>query len=158
MHCCQMIDFLVIGGGIAGISVAARLSGDGSCKVLEREAHLGYHTSGRSAALYEENYGSPSTIALAKAGHADWDNLLAGVLSPRGFMLLCLRGEETQFDADRRHMDLTEISMAEAQARVPILNLQEVLRAACSTTAQDIDTDMMLQRFAKLLSQEWRGD
>ena len=151
MHCCQMIDFLVIGGGIAGISVAARLSDDGSCRVLEREAHLGYHTSGRSAALYEENYGSPSTIALAKAGHADWDNLLAGVLSPRGFMLLCLRGEETQFEADRRHMDLTEISMAEAQARVPILNTQQVLRAACSTTAQDIDTDMMLQRFAKLL-------
>ena len=151
MHCCQMIDFLVIGGGIAGISVAARLSGDGSCKVLEREAHLGYHTSGRSAALYEENYGSPSTIALAKAGHADWDNLLAGVLSPRGFMLLCLRGEETQFEADRRHMDLTEISMAEAQARVPILDTQKVLRAAYSTTAQDIDTDMMLQRFAKLL-------
>ena len=96
MHCCQMIDFLVIGGGIAGISVAARLSEDGSCKVLEREAHLAYHTSGRSAALYEENYGSPSTIALAKAGHADWDNLLAGVLSPRGFMLLCLRGEERE--------------------------------------------------------------
>jgi hypothetical protein len=44
-------------------------------------------------------------------------------------MLLCLRGEETQFDADRRHMDLTEISMAEAHARVPILNLQEVFRA-----------------------------
>jgi hypothetical protein len=37
-------------------------------------------------------------------------------------MLLCLRGEETQFEADRQHMDLTEISMAEAQARVPILN------------------------------------
>ena len=66
-------------------------------------------------------------------------------------MLLCLRGEETQFDADRLHIDLTEISMAEAKARVQILNLQEVLRAACSTTAQDIDTDMMLQRFAKLL-------
>ena len=146
-----MIDFLVIGGGIAGISVAARLSDYGSCRVLEREAHLAYHTSGRSAALYEENYGSPSTIALAKAGRADWDNLLAGVLSPRGFMLLCLRGEETQFEADQQHMGLTEISMAEAQARVPILDAQEVLRAACSTTAQDIDTDMMLQRFAKLL-------
>ena len=146
-----MDDFIIIGGGIAGISAAARLSEHGTCRVLESEAHLAYHSSGRSAALYEENYGSPSTIALAKAGRADWDDFLDGVLSPRGFMLLCLRGEKTQFDADRRHMDLTEISMAEAHARVPILNPQEVLRAACSTTAQDIDTDMMLQRFAKLL-------
>ena len=146
-----MEDFIIIGGGIAGISAAARLSGHGSCRVLEREAHLAYHSSGRSAALYEENYGSPSTIALAKAGRADWEDVLEGVLSPRGFMLLCLRGEETQFEADRQHMGLTEISMAEAEARVPILNTQDVLRAACSTTAQDIDTDLMLQRFAKLL-------
>jgi glycine/D-amino acid oxidase-like deaminating enzyme len=53
---------------------AARLSEHGTCRVLEREAHLAYHSSGRSAALYEENYGSPSTIALAKAGRADWDD------------------------------------------------------------------------------------
>ena len=92
-----MEDFIIIGGGIAGISAAARLSEHGSCRVLEREAHLAYHSSGRSAALYEENYGSPSTIALAKAGRADWEDVLEGVLSPRGFMLLCLRGEETQF-------------------------------------------------------------
>ena len=146
-----MDDFIIIGGGIAGISAAARLSDHGSCRVLEREAHLAYHSSGRSAALYEENYGSPSTIALAKAGRSDWDSLLEGVLSPRGFMLLCLSGEETQFEADRQHMGLREISIEEAQARVPILNTQQVLRAACSTTAQDIDPDMMLQRFAKLL-------
>ena len=50
----------------------------GACRVLEREAHLAYHSSGRSAALYEENYGSPSTIALAKAGRADWEDLLDG--------------------------------------------------------------------------------
>ena len=56
-----MIDFLVIGGGIAGISVAARLSHLGSVIVLEAESGLGYHTSGRSAALFEESYGKPTT-------------------------------------------------------------------------------------------------
>jgi len=50
-----MDDFIIICGGIAGISAAARLSDHGSCRVLEREAHLAYHSSGRSAALYEEN-------------------------------------------------------------------------------------------------------
>ena len=94
VHDCPMDDFIIIGGGIAGISAAARLSEHGTCRVLEREAHLAYHSPGRSAALYEENYGSPSTIALAKAGRADLDDFLDGVLSPRGFMLLCLRGEE----------------------------------------------------------------
>jgi len=151
MHDWGMLDFLIIGGGIAGISSAARLSEYGSCLVLEREAHLAYHSSGRSAALYEENYGSTSTIALAKAGRGDWDDLLSGVRSPRGFMLVCLRGEEAQFETDRRHMGLTELTVAEAKNLVPILNTDDVMRAAMSTTAQDIDTDMMLQRFVGLL-------
>ena len=146
-----MLDFLVIGGGIAGISAAARLSSLGKCLVLEREQHLAYHSSGRSAALYEVNYGSPSTIALAKASRKDFDSLLTGVLSPRGFMLLCLRGEETQYESDLVQMDLTEISMREAVGMVPILNQNDVLRAAVSGTAQDIDTDMMVQNFARLL-------
>ena len=147
----MMFDFLVIGGGIAGISAAARLSSLGKCLVLEREPHLAYHSSGRSAALYEVNYGSPSTIALAKAGRKDFDSLLSGVLSPRGFILLCLRGEETQYESDVRQMKLTEISINEAVGMVPILNQNDVLRAAVSMTAQDIDTDMMIQKFARLL-------
>ena len=146
-----MLDFVIIGGGIAGISAAARLSEHGSALVLERETHLAYHTSGRSAALYEKNYGSPSTIALAKAARGEWSDLLSGVLSPRGFMLVCLRGEEAQFETDRRHMRLTELTMAEAKALVPILKIDEVVRAAISATAQDIDTDMMLRRFVRLL-------
>jgi len=47
-----MIDFLVIGCGIAGLSAGARLSQHGTVVVLEAEDALGYHASGRSAALF----------------------------------------------------------------------------------------------------------
>ena len=46
-------DFLIIGGGIAGVSAAARLSELGSVIVLEAEEALAHHASGRSAALFE---------------------------------------------------------------------------------------------------------
>ncbi|MGB3316093.1 MAG: FAD-dependent oxidoreductase, partial [Albidovulum sp.] len=39
-------DVLIIGGGIAGVSAAARLSALGLVVLLEAEDHLAYHTSG----------------------------------------------------------------------------------------------------------------
>ena len=52
-----MDDFLIIGGGIAGASAGARLAALGRVTLLEAERALGYHASGRSAALFEPNYG-----------------------------------------------------------------------------------------------------
>jgi glycine/D-amino acid oxidase-like deaminating enzyme len=46
-----MDDFLVIGGGIAGLSAAAALTRLGRVTVLEAEDALGHHASGRSAAM-----------------------------------------------------------------------------------------------------------
>jgi D-arginine dehydrogenase len=42
-------DFLIIGGGIAGASIAYRLSEHGRVVILEAEPQAGYHSSGRSA-------------------------------------------------------------------------------------------------------------
>jgi D-arginine dehydrogenase len=51
-------DFLVIGAGIAGASAAAELASCGKTILLEREAHAGYHATGRSAAIFLETYGN----------------------------------------------------------------------------------------------------
>src|SRR5262249_52781167 len=62
------VDIAVVGGGIAGIGVAAELSLDGrSIAVLEQEDGLARHSSGRSAAAFLESYGSPAIRALTRA-------------------------------------------------------------------------------------------
>jgi D-arginine dehydrogenase len=63
-------DFLIIGGGIAGISAAARMSELGSVIVLEAEDALAHHASGRSAALFEPRYGAPAVVGLSLASEA----------------------------------------------------------------------------------------
>lgn len=142
-----MIDFLIIGGGIAGVSAAARLSEHGSVMVLEGETALGYHASGRSAALYERNYGKPSTIALNSAS-LDYHQK-AGVLSSRGFLLVGTKGEDAAFDADRDYMQLEDCALDDAFDLFPILNRDVITRAAHDKDAWDIDTDLLLQSFAK---------
>ena len=63
-------DFLVICAGIAGASVAHWLAPHGRTIVLERESQPGYHSTGRSAALFMESYGTPQVRALTMASRA----------------------------------------------------------------------------------------
>ncbi len=57
----------MIGGGFAGVSAAAHLAPHGSVVLFEMEPTLAYHTSGRSAAMLVENYGSQGSRPLVKA-------------------------------------------------------------------------------------------
>lgn len=139
-------DFLIIGGGIAGVSAAARLSHLGRVTLLEAEDHLAHHASGRSAALYEPNYGLPPVVTLS---HASGDDLrAAGVLMPRGIMLLGAEGEDAVFASECRDFGLSEISPGEARAMVPILG-PSVRRVAVADHAWDIDTDLLIQGFVR---------
>lgn len=146
-----MIDFLVIGGGIAGTSAAARLSDLGETLVLERETALGYHASGRSAALYESNYGLASTVALSKASADFFHHAHGGFLSPRGLMFIAGHGKVDAFAKALDTFQVAPIDMDAALAKVPILNPATVGQAAYHNAAYDIDTDRMIQTFARLV-------
>jgi glycine/D-amino acid oxidase-like deaminating enzyme len=142
-----MSDFLVIGGGIAGMSVAGRLAPHGRVTVLEAEDALGYHASGRSAALYEASYGRPTTLALNEASRTFF--VEGRYLSPRGLMIVASEEDTDAFEADLATMGLPEVGLDEALARVPILRRDRLTRAAYHDDAWDIDTDRLIQDFAR---------
>ncbi|MDV7271475.1 FAD-binding oxidoreductase [Thioclava sp. A2] len=140
-------DFLIIGGGIAGISAAARLAPLGSVTVLEAEANLAYHASGRSAALYEPRYGNPAIVALSLASNDYFQ--ASGTLSPRGFMFLDSTDQRERFLKHVKDFDLDELSLPEAQEIFPILNPDTVGFASYATHAWDLDTDLLIQKFLR---------
>ena len=143
-----MTDVLIIGGGVAGLSAAAQIAPHARVTLLEREPHTGYHSSGRSAALFEQNYGKPSTRALNEASYQAHREM--GVLSPRGLMIVGQDHEADQFAADAQDMQLDPITVEEARARVPILS-QAITHAAYFDRAQDIDTDLLMQTYTKAI-------
>ncbi|MGC1494720.1 MAG: FAD-binding oxidoreductase [Sulfitobacter sp.] len=146
-----MSDIIVIGGGIAGLSAAARLSADAKVTVLEQESALGYHASGRSAALFEENYGLPSTIALNKASSGYHHEANGGYLSPRGLLIVARQDEQAEFVTDITTMGVDQISLEQALELVPILDPAKLAFAGHHAAAYDIDTDRMIQDFARVL-------
>ena len=140
-----MADILIIGGGIAGISAAAALAPHAKVTVLEAESALGTQASGRSAAMFLADYGNTVVQALNRASY----ETLKTVLTPRG-MLLVGRGEDaTGFRAEFTGFGMAEISVEEAQARFPILDPASVKHAAFRDDVFDLDTDMLLQSYAR---------
>ncbi len=141
-----MIRIAIIGGGIAGVSAAAKLAPDAEVTLFETEPALGYHASGRSAAMFEENYGTPSTCILNRFARSEHE--AREVLSPRGIMIVAKAEDDAQFTSDLVNMRMHEIPVAKAHARIPILS-PDITRAAAHDDAHDIDTDKLLSGYAR---------
>jgi len=85
-------DVLIVGGGIAGLSLASALAGRCSVALVEAEQELAYHTSSRSARQLIPSYGPPvvqeltvRTLELLAARDAESPE---PVLTQRSFMLV----------------------------------------------------------------------
>ncbi|MFT8243994.1 NAD(P)/FAD-dependent oxidoreductase [Roseomonas sp. BN140053] len=63
----QSFGAIVVGAGIGGATAAAHLSAHRRVALLEAEEQAGFHTTGRSAAIWAPNYGSPDARALTLA-------------------------------------------------------------------------------------------
>src|SRR5688500_10166195 len=99
------IDAVVIGAGIAGASIAYFMAERARVLVLEREPQPGMHSTGRSAALFSETYGSPQVRALTRASRAFFERPPRGfvenpLLTPRGALVIGSREESAQLEAD----------------------------------------------------------
>ena len=141
-------DFLVIGGGIAGVSAAARLASEGRVVLVEAEGALAHHASGRSAALYEPRYGLAPVVGLSLASEAYFRGA-EGVLSPRGLMVVARGDQEAEFATEIAGFGMERITVAAAREIVPVLG-EAVAFAAWADHAWDIDTDLLLQGFLRL--------
>lgn len=140
-------DILIIGGGIAGLSAAATLAPHVSVTLLETEDALGYHASGRSAAMFLRDYGNEVVRALNYASAAHHETAGGGMLSKRGMMLVARPDQFEAFKSEHSQFGLQEISVAEALNYLPILNQETCGYAAYRPDAYDLDADRLLQTY-----------
>jgi D-arginine dehydrogenase len=156
----ELADVVVIGAGIAGASAAAALAETHKVVVLERESFPGMHSTGRSAALFSEIYGSAPVRALSRASR---DFLYS---PPSGFVDLPLvrqRGalhiaSAAQLPALAAFCALPDVAPsvqrlggADARGLCAILRPDYVEAAALETGSADVDVDVLHQGWLRQL-------
>jgi D-arginine dehydrogenase len=149
MSTAPAFDFALVGAGIAGASLAARLAPHGRVLLLEREGQPGYHSTGRSAAMFMESYGPPQVRALTRASRSAYE--AAGVLSPRGALYAAWAGQEALLDETFAALQSTGVAVQclhaqETLARLPVLRPEGLLGAVWEPGAMDIDVNTLHQQ------------
>ncbi len=152
-------DVIVIGGGIAGASAAYRLAPAARVVVLEREDRCGHHSTGRSAASFTENYGTPVIRRLAIGSRDFLTNPPEGfadhpLLGPRG-MITIARADQAEliaFELERARRFVPSIAalpVDEAIARIPVLRRDYVAHAIIEPDSKDIDVNGLHEGFLR---------
>lgn len=150
---------IVIGGGIAGAGAAFEIARSMPVILLERESQCGYHTTGRSAASFTENYGtdiirrlvlaSRSFMSAPPAGFSDYPLLgKRGMITVARVDQLELLGEA--LDRARRLVpSIHAITPQEAIERVPVLRAGYLAGAFLEPHSMDVDVNELHQGFLK---------
>ena len=159
MGAMERCDFLVVGAGMAGASAAYWLAERGRVVVLEQEDTAGYHSTGRSAAMYMETYGGPLTRGLATAGRAFLADPPSGfadmpLLSPHQVLYI---GRTDQLDAlDRFYEEcqplvptLVRLDAAETLSQPVPLRENYVAGAVLEPVSEEIDVAALHQGYLR---------
>ena len=155
----RSFDFVIIGAGMAGASAGYFLSSEGSVLLLEMEAQPGYHTTGRSAALYSEAYGNAPIRALTSGGRAFLIDPPDGftetpILTPRGALFVGREDQMAALDAayaaGSEHLDtVRRLTAGEVRELVPVLREGYVAAGVLEPGAMDMDVNALHQGFLR---------
>jgi D-arginine dehydrogenase len=150
-------DFLVVGAGIVGTSIAAHLAKNHSVVVVDMEERAGYHSTSRSAAAYEKNYGPPPMLAFSRASETFFRNPPNGfteapILQHRGSLFFVSEGQESQAEKFlAKAIGIEEISQEHAKRIYPILRDGYAKRCFLDDNTDDLDVDLLHRGYLKQL-------
>lgn len=151
----QAFDVIVIGAGIVGASVAAGLGATHKVALVEAEAQAGYHTTGRSAAIWIRNYGPPDVRVLTGLSYDFFQNPPADIGTDHlavGRRIIYLAPAEQVAALDDLiglKLGIEEISLGEVKAMVPALIDGYAVRAGMEPDSFDMDVAALHQFYLR---------
>ena len=155
----RSFDFLVVGGGMGGVSAGFELSRHGTVAVLEREEQLAVHSTGRSAAIFMETYGNGPVRALTSGSRGFYEAPPDGfaeepLIARRGALFLAEAASLAELrqlhDSVRTLVPTVQwLGAGELGRLVPCLAPERWVAGLFEPGAVDLDVHGILQGFAR---------
>ncbi len=151
-------DFIVIGAGIAGASIAAHLAQRGRVLLLEGEDQPGYHTTGRSAALFSTIYGNAPVRALSRASRDFLFQPPPGfsdtpLVHPRATLFFARPEQRPLLDALRADVDVRAstrlLDAAQTEALLPVFRPGYLGGSVIEDASADMDVHALHQGYLR---------
>jgi D-arginine dehydrogenase len=153
----RVFDVVVIGGGMAGATAAAHLAAHRRVALLEAEESAGYHTTGRSAAMWVENYGPQDVRLLTRLSRGFFETPPDGfttvpLMRRRPVLHLATPAQLPALDAAvATGTGIRRVTAAEAKAMLPALRDGYAAGGAVEDDAFDLDVSAIHQGFLRQL-------
>jgi D-arginine dehydrogenase len=151
---------VVIGGGIAGASIAANLAEHVAVSLLEMEGQPGYHSTGRSAARFSETYGNGTIRALSAASRSFFfappvSFCSVPLVKPRAELIFARTSQREALDGFIESIGpsdyLERLSAERTLELCPILRADDLAGAVVDRSPADIDVHALHQGYLRLL-------
>ena len=152
-------DIIIIGSGIAGLSIASELSKECSVCILEKEKIPSYHSTGRSFAFYIESYGNKIIRQLTTASkdffleHSEKTNVNK-LLKKRGIIYIGNTNQKKNIkkmykEIVNKNNNIELFDKKETLKKISCLNEKYIESSIYDPDASDIDVNSMYNIYLK---------
>ena len=152
-------DYIVLGAGIGGASVAYRLAAHSRVALLEQEEQPGYHTTGRSVAVHTDSYGPAVVRRFAKASldfllNPPEDFSDAPLQHPLGLAFVATEEQRDDMFALLEMVrqispHIREISLQDLQKRVPVMKIDQLAASFYDDQTIGLDVNAIHQGYLR---------
>ncbi len=159
----EKVDIVIIGAGMAGASLGAVLAMDRNVALLEREEQPGYHTTGRSAAVFSEAYGNKVIRALSAASREFLVNPPAGfsdvpLVKEKGLLFIGRADQESLLDENLKMASefadgIHRLNAEETRQLVPVLKEGYAAGAVMEPGALELDVNAIHMGYLRQMKQ-----
>ena len=150
-------DIIIVGSGIAGMSLGSAISKERNVAIIEKEKQLSYHSTGRSFAFFIESYGNKEIIELTNISKNFFYKKFDFFLKKKGVLFIGNNKQknlvENFYNIYKNKIELEILNKKQTLTLANCINENYVNNSVLDVNACEIDVNNLYEYYRKNFKQ-----